>query len=84
MSATFSEITGEIQRTPRTRRRRMIDDPRRPHRLKVGVAYRVIEENGELVVRAADIGQWKSNVKKPHYFSVLDVNPSEGFNQRTS
>jgi hypothetical protein len=33
------------------RRRKLIDDPRRRFRLKVGVAYRVVEENGELVVR---------------------------------
>jgi hypothetical protein len=29
----------------------IIDDPLRPFRLKVGIAYRVVEENGELVVR---------------------------------
>jgi len=34
-----------------TRRRKLIDDPVRPFQLKVGVAYRVVEENGDLVVR---------------------------------
>jgi hypothetical protein len=31
----------------------MIDDPVRPFKLRMCVAYRVVEENGELVVREA-------------------------------
>jgi hypothetical protein len=34
-----------------TRRRKLIEDPRGPHRLRVGVAYRVVEESGNPVVR---------------------------------
>lgn len=36
-----------------TRRSHMIDDSVQPFRLKPGVRYRVVEENGELVVRTA-------------------------------
>lgn len=35
----------------RRRTRRIIDDPVRPFRMKVGVAYQVVETDGELVVR---------------------------------
>jgi hypothetical protein len=35
-------------------RRKMIDDPRRPFRLRVGVPYRVEKVDGELAVRAIE------------------------------
>jgi hypothetical protein len=34
-----------------TRRARMIDDPVRPFRMKIGVAYHVVELDGELAVK---------------------------------
>jgi hypothetical protein len=33
--------------------RKLIDDPRRPFRLKPGVRYRVVEEEGRLIIRQA-------------------------------
>jgi hypothetical protein len=36
-----------------TCRHRIIDDPRRPFRLRIGVAYRVVEEDTRLVIRPA-------------------------------
>jgi hypothetical protein len=48
-----------------TCRHRIIYDPRRPFRLRIGVAYRVVDEDTQLVIRPASaegvLGSWTAS-----------------------